>query len=863
MSDDPENNDTGLDKPRTTVTIERVETRLISGDEPASDDHDRSEDQNGGETQPSAIVLPTNLPLLPLRDIVVFPDMAASLLVGRPESIEATNAALTEQRLIGLFTQRDPDCETPTADDLYPFGVTARILQYLKMPDGAIKILIEGIERTHLQSIIAASSDPEINYRRVEIEYAPSIYADQEEANLAQGLLSRVLEKFESYTEMNSKISDQFPENMLENKEPDQIADFIAQILPANIENKHRLLASTRVAERLSILLEIIESELSIQMVERKIRGRVKSQMEKSQKEFYLSEQIKAIKQELGEDEDTRSELEELEGRIKATSFPREVREKAQTELKRLKNMSPVSAEATVIRNYLDWLLDVPWKKRSKLKNDIAAAEKTLKKDHYGLHKVRERVLEHLAVQARSKDVRGSILCFVGPPGVGKTSLGRSIASATGREFVRMSLGGVRDESEIRGHRRTYIGAMPGRIIQAMKKAKMLNPLILLDEVDKLGSDWRGDPSSALLEVLDPEQNANFNDHYLEVDYDLSKVLFVTTANSLNIPGPLRDRMEIIRLDGYTEDEKVQIARRHLIPKITKDSALKNHEWHISPQVLIDIIRHYTRESGVRGLERSLRSLARKAVKILMQSKNRKQVKFTTQNLGKYLGPRKYRFTSKGSENQVGLVNGLAWSEVGGDVLHIEAVAYPGDGKVSKTGKLGDVMKESIEAAEHYLKSRAENFGISREKLKATSIHLHVPEGATPKDGPSAGVAMAMSMISVLTGIPIVNEVAMTGEITLRGKVLEIGGLKLKLLAAARGGIRKVLIPEDNVKDLEDIPQSILKTLEIVPIGSLKDALPHVLERAPEPIPVEPAPATPAEQASSEKNDNDPAPISH
>ncbi len=791
---------------------------------------DDTPQDNTQESAPAAPQHPRHLPIVALRDMVVFPAMAASLLVGREDSILAVNAALKENRTIALFTQKDPETESPELDDLYDFGIEAKILQYLKMPDGAIKVLVEGQRRMNLHAIISA------DVRRADADYRDSSNTGTEDIALSEGLLKRVLEKFAQYGETNSKVSDQFPEDLLKENNPEKISDFLAQILPAKLEQKQSLLATLSVSERLAIILEIIENEMSIQLVERKIRGRVKNQMERSQKDFYLNEQIKAIKKELGEGEGERSELEELEQRIVKTAFPTEVAEKAMTEFKRLKNMSAVSAEATVIRTYLDWLLDVPWDKQSRLKHDIRRADKVLKADHYGLNKVRERILEHLAVQARSKNVRGSILCFVGPPGVGKTSLGKSIAKATGREFVRMALGGVRDESEIRGHRRTYIGAMPGRIIQAMKKAGTNNPLILLDEIDKLGGDFRGDPSSALLEVLDPEQNKNFNDHYLEVDYDLSKVLFVTTANSLDIPSALRDRMEIISIEGYTEEEKCEIAKRHLIARITKESGLRKKEWNVSPQVITDVIRYFTREAGVRGLERELRKLARKSVKILLESKARKSVNIRTRNLHKFLGARKYRFRSKEDGNVIGVVNGLAWSQVGGDILSIEAVAYPGNGKFSKTGKLGEVMKESVEAAEHLLRHQAMNFGISRERLKETSVHVHVPEGATPKDGPSAGMAMTFALISVLSEIPIRQDVAMTGEITLRGKVLEIGGLKLKLLAAARGGISKVLIPEDNRKDLEEMPASVLRALEIIPVRYLEDALPHVLEFLPQPI---------------------------
>ena len=800
---------------------------------------------------------PRYLPLLPLRDIVVFPGMAASLLVGREDSIHAVNAALKEGRMVALFTQKNPETENPELDDLYDCGVEAKILQYLKMPDGAIKVLVEGQRRMSLHGIIEA------DVRRAEADIRDSSNTGTEDIALAEGLLKRVLEQFAEYSDKNNKVSDQFPEDMLEESSPDKISDFLAQIIPAKLEQKQTLLATLSTSERLAMILEMIESEISIQLVERKIRGRVKNQMERSQKDFYLNEQIKAIKKELGESDSERSELEELEGRIRATKFPADVAEKAMTEFKRLKNMSAVSAEATVIRTYLDWLLDVPWDQQSRLKHDIRRADKVLKQDHYGLDKVRERILEHLAVQARSKNVRGSILCFVGPPGVGKTSLGKSIAKATGREFVRMALGGVRDESEIRGHRRTYIGSMPGRIIQAMKKAGTRNPLILLDEIDKLGGDWRGDPSSALLEVLDPEQNVAFNDHYLEVDYDLSKVLFVTTANSLNIPSALRDRMEIIPIDGYTEEEKTQIAVRHLLGRIAKESGLRKKEWRVSPQVITDIIRYFTREAGVRGLEKELRKLARKSVKILLEKKSRKSVNIRTRNLHKFLGARKYKFHTREDGNLVGVVNGLAWSQVGGDILSIEAVAYPGDGKFSKTGKLGEVMKESIEAAEHLLRHRAAHFGVSRERLKETSVHVHVPEGATPKDGPSAGMAMTFALISVLSDIPVRQDVAMTGEITLRGKVLEIGGLKLKLLAAARGGIRKVLIPEDNRKDLEEIPATILKSLEIVPVRYLEDALPHVLEFLPQPVEEKPLPTEILAAENTEQSGENPAPLSH
>ena len=769
-----------------------------------------------------------SLPLLPLRDLVIFPEMAASLLVGRDDSIAAVNTALENRHMIALFTQREVDCEHPGAADLHEVGVEAKILQFLKMPDGTIKLLVEGQRRIHFSQLFENNG-----VRMITPEY---LACTDDTGALAEGLVKRVLEQFERYNNLAGKSSDQYPENLLEEQNAGKIADFIAQILPGDLGQKQRYLETLSVTKLLELLLENIENHINIQLVERKIKGRVKNQMERSQKEFYLSEQIKAIKQELGESDEIRSELEELDGRIKSAGMPKDAEEKAALELKRLKQMSATSAEATVLRNYLDWLLDVPWKKRSRLVLDIRKADKSMKADHYGLNKVREKILEHLAVQARNKNTRGSILCFVGPPGVGKTSLGKSIAQATGREFVRMALGGVRDESEIRGHRRTYIGAMPGRIIQGMKKAKTVNPLFLLDEIDKLGNDWRGDPTSALLEVLDPEQNKAFSDHYLEVDYDLSKVMFVTTANTLNIPAPLRDRMEIVEIDGYTEEEKKHIAHRHLMPKIMKDAGLKKNEWQVSPSVVLDLIRHYTREAGVRGLERNLMSLARKAVKQLLENPKHQHIKVTRTNLAKFLGPKRYTFHSKNTQNQIGVVNGLAWSSVGGDILHIEAVAYPGDGKFSKTGKLGEVMKESIEAAEHLLRARANHFGIKREMLKKTSIHVHVPEGATPKDGPSAGLAMLCAMISVLSQIPIKQDVAMTGEITLRGKILPIGGLKQKLLAAARGGVRLVLIPEENRKDLVDVPKSIQQHLKIIPVSYLDEALEHVLETLPEPV---------------------------
>jgi ATP-dependent Lon protease len=701
------------------------------------------------------------------------------------------------------------------------------VLQLLKLPDGTVKVLVEGGKRAR----IAAFKETE-SFFEAFVETLEEQLTDSREL---EALARTVVSQFEQYIKLNKKIPPEVLVSINQIEDPAKLADTVASHLSLKIAEKQELLETLSVAERLERVFAHMESEIGVLQVERRIRNRVKRQMEKTQREYYLNEQLKAIQKELGEGEDGRDEAAELEEKIKKTRLSKEAREKAMAELKKLRTMSPMSAEATVVRNYLDWLLSIPWKKKTKIKTDLEAAERILNEDHYGLEKVKERILEYLAVQARSQKIRGPILCLVGPPGVGKTSLGKSIAKATGRNFVRMSLGGVRDEAEIRGHRRTYIGSMPGKIIQGMKKAKSSNPLFLLDEIDKLGADWRGDPSSALLEVLDPEQNSTFQDHYLEVDYDLSDVMFVTTANSLRMPQPLLDRMEIIRIPGYTEDEKVEIAKRHLIPKVSEANGLKPEEWTISDEALRDLIRYYTREAGVRNLEREIAGLARKAVREIVQKKASK-VTFTRKNLEKFAGVRKYRYGEAELEDMVGVVTGLAWTEVGGELLSIEAVLMPGKGNVKHTGKLGDVMQESVQAAMSYVRSRALSFGIKPPLFEKRDIHVHVPEGATPKDGPSAGVAMATAIVSALTGIPVRRDIAMTGEITLRGRVLPIGGLKEKLLAALRGGITTVLIPKENEKDLAEIPDNVKKGLKIIPVASVDEVMREALVRLPQPI---------------------------
>jgi ATP-dependent Lon protease len=767
-------------------------------------------------------------PVLPLRDIVVFPHMIVPLFVGRDKSVKALEDVMQDDKQILLVAQKNAGQDDPTVDDIYEMGTIGTVLQLLKLPDGTVKVLVEGSQRAK----IVRYTDKE-EFFQAEAELIEDIVEDSKDL---EGLSRSVITQFEQYIKLNKKIPPEVLVSLSQIEDFGKLSDTIASHLALKISEKQELLEFVSAADRLERAYSFMESEIGVLQVEKRIRNRVKRQMEKTQREYYLNEQMKAIQKELGETEDGRDEAGEFEDRIEKTKLPKDAKEKATQELKKLKSMSPMSAEATVVRNYLDWLLSIPWAKRSRVKKDIKAAEKILNQDHYGLAKVKERILEYLAVQVRVRKIKGPILCLVGPPGVGKTSLGKSMAKATGRNFVRMSLGGVRDEAEIRGHRRTYIGSMPGKIIQGMKKAKTSNPLFLLDEIDKLGADWRGDPTSALLEVLDPEQNNTFADHYLEVDYDLSDVMFVTTANTLRMPQPLLDRMEVIRLSGYTEDEKVEIAKRHLLSKQVKAHGLKKSEWSISDEALRDLVRLYTREAGVRNLERELANLARKAVKELATN-SRTSVRVTRRNLDKYAGVPRYRFGEMESEDLVGVTTGLAWTEVGGELLSIEALLMPGKGNISQTGKLGDVMQESVQAARSYVRSRLAIFGISSKFFDKRDIHVHVPEGATPKDGPSAGVAMCTSIVSTLTGIPVRRDVAMTGEITLRGRVLPIGGLKEKLLAAHRGGITTVLIPRDNEKDLVEIPDNVKKGLTIIPLSTVDEVLSAALTR--EPVPIE------------------------
>ena len=767
------------------------------------------------------------LAVLPLRDIVVFPHMIVPLFVGREKSVRALEAVMKDDKQILLVAQKNAAQDDPTSDDIYRVGTVSTILQLLKLPDGTVKVLVEGGRRASIAGFKETDSYFEA--------FVEPITEEMGEARELEALGRTVIGQFEQYIKLNKKIAPEVLVSINQIEEPSKLADTVSAHLNLKIGEKQDLLETAKVGERLERVFAHMESEIGVLQVEKRIRNRVKRQMEKTQREYYLNEQLKAIQKELGEGEDGKDETAELEAKIKKTKFSKEAMEKALGELKKLKTMSPMSAEATVVRNYLDWMLSIPWKKRSKVRNDVIEAERVLDADHYGLEKVKERILEYLAVQSRSPKIRGPILCLVGPPGVGKTSLGKSVARATGRNFVRMSLGGVRDEAEVRGHRRTYIGSMPGKVIQGMKKAKTSNPLFLLDEIDKLGADWRGDPSSALLEVLDPEQNSTFADHYLEVDYDLSDVMFVTTANSLRMPQPLMDRMEIIRIPGYTEDEKVQIAKRHLFAKQSEAHSLKPTEWSISDDGLLDLIRYYTREAGVRNLEREMANLARKAVRDIV-TKKVKKVSFTAKNLEKYAGVRKFRYGDLEDEDMVGVVTGLAWTEVGGEILTIESVMVPGKGAVKTTGKLGDVMQESVSAALSYVRSRAVSFGLKPTLFEKRDIHVHVPEGATPKDGPSAGIAMATSIVSVLTGIPIRRDIAMTGEITLRGRVLPIGGLKEKLLAALRAGITTVFIPKDNEKDLAEIPDNVKKNLTLVPVAHVDDVIAQALVRKPEPI---------------------------
>ncbi len=765
--------------------------------------------------------------VLPLRDIVVFPHMIVPLFVGREKSIRALEEVMGVDKQILLATQKNAADDDPEADAIYEIGTIANVLQLLKLPDGTVKVLVEGTSRAKISKF----TDRE-DYHEA---YAAALPEPEEDSVEVEALARSVVSDFENYVKLNKKISPEVVGAASQIDDYSKLADTVASHLAIKIPEKQEMLSILSVRERLEKALSFMEAEISVLQVEKRIRGRVKRQMEKTQREYYLNEQMKAIQKELGDGEDGRDEAAELEERINKTKLSKEAREKAQAELKKLRSMSPMSAEATVVRNYLDWLLSIPWGRKSKVKQDLNFAQKVLDEEHFGLDKVKERIVEYLAVQARSAKIKGPIICLVGPPGVGKTSLARSIAKATGREYVRVSLGGVRDEAEIRGHRRTYIGSMPGKIIQSMKKAKKSNPLFLLDEIDKMGQDFRGDPSSAMLEVLDPEQNATFMDHYLEVEYDLSNVMFVTTANTMNIPGPLLDRMEIIRLAGYTEDEKLEIAKRHLLPKAIKDHALQPKEFSVSTEALRNVIRLYTREAGVRSLEREMMTLARKAVTEILKGKA-KSVKITEKNLSDYLGVERFRFGQVEGEDQVGVVTGLAWTEVGGELLTIEGVMMPGKGRMTVTGNLRDVMKESISAAASYVRSRAIDFGIEPPLFDKRDIHVHVPEGATPKDGPSAGIAMVTAIVSVLTGIPVHKDIAMTGEVTLRGRVLPIGGLKEKLLAALRGGIKKVLIPEENAKDLADIPDNVKNGLEIVPVSRVSDVLKHALLRQPEPI---------------------------
>ncbi len=791
------------------------------------------------------------LPVLPLRDIVVFPHMIVPLFVGREKSIKALEAVMAEDKQIILVTQTEAEIEDPDAGALYATGTVGSILQLLKLPDGAVKVLVEGGERVRLR---LDTLDDLSGYLFVEAE----VLDQTGDLGAETGALGRAtVQQFEQYIKLNKKIANEVLSAVEQIDEPDKIADMIASHLAVKIADKQDLLETLDMHKRLEKIFGVMEGEIGALQVEKRVRNRVKRQMEKTQREYYLNEQMKAIQKELGESEDGASELDELETKLKALKLPKAVLEKGEAELKKLRNMGPMSAEATVVRNYLDWIIALPWKKASRLKRDIDAARTILDDDHYGLDKVKDRIIEFLAVQQRTKSMKGPILCLVGPPGVGKTSLGKSIARATGREYVRMALGGVRDEAEIRGHRRTYIGSMPGKILQGMKKVGKNNPLFLLDEVDKLGADWRGDPTSALLEVLDPAQNSSFQDHYMEVDFDLSNVMFVTTANTLNMPQPLMDRMEIIRLSGYTEDEKLEIAKRHLIKRQFADHGLKDGELSISDDAIRAVIRLYTREAGVRNLERELAKIARKTVTAIVAGKA-KSVTVTPDNLGDYLGVVKFRFGEIEATDQLGVTTGLAWTEVGGELLNIEAVKVPGKGKVSATGKLGEVMKESIQAAEFFVKSRAQTYGIDLADLAKHDVHVHVPEGATPKDGPSAGVAMVTSIISAVTGIEVRRDVAMTGEITLRGRVLAIGGLKEKLLAAQRGGLKTVLIPKDNEKDLAEIPDNAKAALTIIPVAMVDEVLSNALVREPVPFQLgemrledDQAPVTVSEQAES------------
>ena len=769
----------------------------------------------------------TSYPVLPLRDIVVFPHMVVPLFVGRDKSVRALEEVMAEDRQILLSSQMDASVDDPADDGIYRTGVLANVLQLLKLPDGTVKVLVEGKTRVAITKFVSNPS-----FFEAEAEVLHEVDGDQ---SVTEALVRGVADEFERYAKIKKNIPEEALSAVSDANDPARLADLVAGHLGIEVAQKQTLLETLDISERLEKVYGHMQGEMSVLQVEKKIKTRVKTQMERTQREYYLNEQMKAIQKELGDGDEGQNEIAELEERIRKTALSKEAREKAEGEVKKLKSMSPMSAESTVVRNYLDWLLGVPWGVKSRVKKDLKAAQIVLDNDHYGLEKVKERIVEYLAVQARSAKMKGPILCLVGPPGVGKTSLGRSVAKATGREFIRISLGGVRDESEIRGHRRTYIGSMPGKIIQALKKAKTTNPLILLDEIDKMGQDFRGDPASAMLEVLDPEQNSTFTDHYMEVEYDLSNVMFLTTANTYNMPGPLLDRMEIIPLSGYTEDEKREIAKGHLVEKQFKNHALKKGEFSIDDGALMEVIRSYTREAGVRNLERELAKLARKVVTEIVKGAQ-KSVQITVDNLESFLGVKRYRHGLAEKTDQVGVVTGLAWTSVGGELLHIEALRLPGKGRMKTTGKLGDVMKESIEAASSFVRSISPEIGVKPTKFESSDIHVHVPEGATPKDGPSAGVGMVTSIVSVLTGIAVKKDIAMTGEVTLRGNVLPIGGLKEKLLAALRGGITTVLIPQDNVKDLVEIPDNVKNGLTIIPVSHVREVLTHALVSVPVPI---------------------------
>ncbi len=771
--------------------------------------------------------LNTSYPVLPLRDIVVFPHMIVPLFVGREKSVSALEEVMADDKQILLSSQIDPSDDDPTSDGIYKAGVLANVLQLLKLPDGTVKVLVEGQARVRITEYLEND-----NFFEARAEYLTEMPGDVTATN---ALLRSVAEEFERYAKVKKNIPEEALTAVGETAEPAKLADLVAGHLGIEVDQKQDLLETLSVSERLEKVYGLMQGEMSVLQVEKKIKTRVKSQMERTQREYYLNEQMKAIQQELGDGDDGRNEIVELEEKIAETKLSKEAREKAEAEIKKLKSMSPMSAEATVVRNYLDWILALPWGTKSRVKKDLGRAQRVLDDDHYGLEKVKERIVEYLAVQQRSKKLKGPILCLVGPPGVGKTSLGKSVAKATGREFIRISLGGVRDESEIRGHRRTYIGSMPGKIIQALKKAKTTNPLILLDEIDKMGQDFRGDPASAMLEVLDPEQNSTFMDHYLEVEYDLSNVMFLTTSNSYNMPGPLLDRMEIIPLAGYTEDEKREIAKQHLIPKQIKNHGLKKGEFSLTDEGLTEIIRRYTREAGVRNLEREIAKTARKSLTKIVK-KEAEDITVTGENLDDFLGVPKFRYGLAEKEDQIGVVTGLAYTSVGGELLSIEALRLPGKGRMKTTGKLGDVMKESIDAASSYVRSISPSLGVKPPQFEKWDIHVHVPEGATPKDGPSAGLAMVTSIVSVLTGIPVRKDIAMTGEVTLRGNALAIGGLKEKLLAALRGGVKTVLIPEENEKDLRDIPDNVKEGLEIIPVTHVSEVLKHALVGEPEAI---------------------------